>query len=378
MANKRGASRPAATGAQEGTALLALRAPAQIDRAAGPARTRFERLLGDLQARRDALRAWAEALPDWRQRYHARIVPLLEQQRDLDLALIELLDHASISARLSRAEHAVLSERVCALAMPLIDAGHAALRPVYARHRAQRDERDVAEAEALSRHCPDEALGLAAEETDVLDSAEAVFEQAQAQARERARQAHAEQRRAKRRARAHSGPGALATEQAPLRELYRRLAAGLHPDRARDSADSVRRTALMQRLNAAYKAGDLLGLLELQAELGLLDAAGVDAFGEQKLARYNLDLAAQCRQLDQQLAQVCGDFCVEYGLDLPRRPKPEQLGRLLARMGRALEEDLAGQRLALRELDPPAGLKRWLKWQQRPGPGVAGAAGGAW
>ena len=174
--------------------------------------------------------------------------------------------------------------------------------------------------------------------------------------------AHARQRQAQRRARGRQA----AAEPPPLRELFRKLAANLHPDRAQDGADAERRTRLMQRLNAAYKANDLIGLIELQAEIGLLDATGVDAWSEERLAQYNRELAQQCKDIERELMQVEMGFCDDYGLQPARsRLKPQQLDKLLAQLKRGLEAELAAMRHDLRMLEQPQAFKRWLKEQRQ-------------
>ncbi|WP_228325695.1 J domain-containing protein [Xanthomonas cassavae] len=152
-----------------------------------------------------------------------------------------------------------------------------------------------------------------------------------------------------------------------MRELYRKLASSLHPDRASDASDHATRTELMQRLNAAYKANDLLGLLELQAEIGLLDAQGVDAITPVRLQEYNRELDRQCKELKHQLTLHAMDFCDEYGLDLPTQPKPERLDKLLTQYKRDVSDDVGELRRdvrAMRALDDAQAVKRWLKLQR--------------
>ena len=66
------------------------------------------------------------------------------------------------------------------------------------------------------------------------------------------------------------------------KRLYHGLARELHPDKAAEE-ERVKRTELMQRLNAAYKASDLHALLSLLGEhgasgsLGSLDSAALEA-----------------------------------------------------------------------------------------------------
>ena len=47
-----------------------------------------------------------------------------------------------------------------------------------------------------------------------------------------------------------------------IREVYRKLAGALHPDRESDPQERERKTALMQRVNQAYAKNNLLQLLD--------------------------------------------------------------------------------------------------------------------
>lgn len=327
-----------------------------------PARKRFDRLLRDLERYRNELQAWQTALTRWRERYDSELQPLLDRRRDADIALVEELDRAHATIKLSKADREFLSELLCDIAGPLIESGHEALRPIYDRHSVMGYDQEVSESDALMKQILGQAYGLDADELDGIDSPEELFERVS----ERLEQEHAQQqqRQTRRRKRAEQKATADGAEPPPLRELYRKLAGSLHPDRAKDSEDHASRTILMQRLNAAYKAGDLLGLLELQAEIGLLDALGVDAMSAARLQDYNRELDRQCRQLQQQLQQQSDEFCAEYGLELAARPKPERLGRLMAQLKRELEDELMAAHRGLRELEDPQSLKRWLKLQR--------------
>jgi hypothetical protein len=327
-----------------------------------PARKRFDRLLRDLERHRAELQAWQAALTRWRERYHSELQPLLDQRRAADVALVEELDRAHATVKLSKADREFLSELLCDIAGPLIESGHEALRPIYDRHSDVGYDQEVSESDELMKQILGQAYGLDADELDGIDSPEELFERVS----ERLEQEHAQQqqRTTQRRKRAEQKATAASAEPPPLRELYRKLAGSLHPDRAKNADDHASRTILMQRLNAAYKAGDLLGLLELQAEIGLLDAQGVDAMSPARLQDYNRELDRQCKDLQQQVQEQSENFCAEYGLDLPSRPKPERLTRLMSQLKREIEEDLLEARQGLRELADPQSLKRWLKLQR--------------
>ncbi|MCL1531766.1 J domain-containing protein [Xanthomonas nasturtii] len=347
-----------------------------------PARKRFDRLLRDLQQHRAQLHAWRDAVERWRARYHAEVLPLFEQQRALEIEQIQALDRVHASVKLSKTDRRRLSDEICELAGPLIETGHVELKDLYERHSEIGYDEEMAESDEMMKHVIGELYGLDSDEVAGVDSPEELFErvnarleQAQAQA-EHAR-AQTEQQHGASRRRSAKKAAAVSTELPPLRELYRKLASSLHPDRATDADDHSARTALMQRLNAAYKSNDLLGLLELQAEIGLLDAKGVDAINPVRLQEYNRELHRQCKELKDQLVQHAMEFCYTYDLDLPTQPKPERLDALLTRYKRDVARDLDDVRHERRMVDAlrdaPA-VKRWLKLQAA----MTGMPGAPW
>lgn len=93
-----------------------------------------------------------------------------------------------------------------------------------------------------------------------------------------------------------------------LRELYRRLVRQLHPDRERESALRLRKTEWLQRVNAAFRAGDLQGLLDLQAELGLAAVDPVGALDPAYFADLEANLRAQVRGMEAKLKTLKQDF----------------------------------------------------------------------
>ncbi|MGI4760948.1 MAG: J domain-containing protein [Janthinobacterium lividum] len=126
----------------------------------------------------------------------------------------------------------------------------------------------------------------------------ASHEQAAAAAR-----AHRQQQRQQ--ARAGQAQAAAADDQALLsntKVAYRQLARLHHPDRAAqaDAATQRTQTELMQRITAAYAAGDLAALLSLLADSDGSSPPSAEA--EALLLRYTEALAQQQQQLAQQLA----------------------------------------------------------------------------
>jgi hypothetical protein len=72
-----------------------------------------------------------------------------------------------------------------------------------------------------------------------------------------------------------------------VRDIYRKLASVLHPDRETDPTERERKTALIQRANQAYGRNDLLELLTLQIETEQIDAGALADIPEARLRHYN-------------------------------------------------------------------------------------------
>jgi hypothetical protein len=71
-----------------------------------------------------------------------------------------------------------------------------------------------------------------------------------------------------------------------VRDVYRRLASSLHPDREPDAAERARKTVLMAKVNEAYERSDLLGLLALQMAIEQIDGQHLRDLPEQRLRQY--------------------------------------------------------------------------------------------
>lgn len=106
-----------------------------------------------------------------------------------------------------------------------------------------------------------------------------------------------------------------------LREVFRKLASALHPDREKDSATREQKTELMQRVNNAYAADDLLALLLLQVEVAQLDAASMRELPQARLISYNTTLNAQYQELQKQLHAAQAASYKRFQAELPRGAK---------------------------------------------------------
>lgn len=342
--------------------------------ALSPARRRFDGLMQRLERDRALLQAWNAALQRWHSRYAAQAVPLFERRAVLDRELLLQLDQAHAGCRLGKAELRLLSGHIAALAGPLAGRGDAAMDALLARHR-QADVPDataaqVAAGDAGLRQQLADHFGVSVEDLDAIEVPEALL--ARLRERERMQGEHARQRGEQRRAgkarRAVAPAGTMpdtAPAALPLRELYRKLVAALHPDREPDAGERARKTALMQRINQAYRGGNLLELIELQLEIGQVRPEQLLQMDDARIERYNHDLERQLAELGVELARVEAAFRADYGLEDAGRLAPDRLDALLAQLKRQLAAEIAWLEQDLRSVQDPVQFKRWLKQQRR-------------
>lgn len=298
---------------------------------------------------------WRSLLADWKdriERYHQAVEPV---RRELHAAWREwvlALDHASLQPGLTRGERQQLAELLQQAIAPLLEAGDdAEIAAVAARH-----------AEDLpSRGADEHASPDTTEEDQLLAFAEDWERQAAAAA---ARREHwAAQRRA-----ASALKRARQEEQEvsqSLRDVYRRLASALHPDREPDAAERARKTRLMQEANQAYADQNLLALLELQLQAEQIDAAHLASVNGQRLRHYVQVLQEQLADLQAETRRLEGAFRAATGLAPGSGLQPRKADRMISSEAQRLRLDLQALRRQTRTLLDPEALKDWLREERK-------------
>ncbi|MDR2332100.1 MAG: J domain-containing protein [Burkholderiaceae bacterium] len=345
---------------------------------------KFNTLTQRIAKERDLLRDWEAAMLTFRQRVDSEMRPLTSQQDQVRIELVRLLDQLS-DQKLAKADRAHLDAVICSLTETLLDRLPddddpvvIELKAIFSRHAD--DDYDSAqealdkEHDAMARAMAREVFGVELDGDEPL-TPEAVMQmlEKQFEEQEREQQSAAEQRAAHasaRKSQRAKKPTARELKQQQdakaatqsVREIYRKLASELHPDREPDAVERERKTALMQRVNRAYDAGNLLQLLELQLELEHLDSAKMAGLGDEKLKHYNKVLAEQFKRIQQEIDELLQSFLFEFQLPPFESYTPKKIGKMLS-------EDIAAQASALHQLkvvlmelvNNPADLKPWLK-----------------
>ena len=305
-----------------------------------PEAQRFADLTAEVERRRAALAHWQAHRAAFEQAYARSVAPLWRELEAARRQAAQALERQLDAPGWNRAEQAalrdLLGERMAALRD---DAG---------------DEIDAGFAGLLERHA---------------DAAEPDFDEADLERRREQREADAMERRQARQARraadarVAADPGAERAGQS-LRDVFRRLASALHPDREIDPARRSAKTALMQQANRAHGDGDLGALLELQGRVGAVAGAGASP-DPQRLVHYNRLLAEQAEQLAAQIDRLEAEFRREIGLPPGRGLNPARLVGYAKQDARHLREVLAAVRAEARQFDDGEALREWLHSERR-------------
>lgn len=340
----------------------------------------FNTLVKKLDAERARLAAWQAALPEAQDMMQREMEPL-ERSADVHRKRLMLLfDQAHAHKLMGKRDKAKLSSLIVDLAESLFGGeDDADIHAIHARHGGGGDVAANSPGEIeLIKEMLERMTGAPLDDIDGLDTPEAKMAalhakmealwQQETREAEAAQAAQAAQARAEPKAASAKASARELRHQAEaqrlqqsLREIYRKLASALHPDREPDPGERVRKTGLMQRVNVAYAANDLLGLLELQLEVEQLDQAGLDGMDEARIKQFNKVLSGQVAELKRENDDMEFALKMDFGLPYTMRVTPLSLMRVL-------REDIDQMQAAIALMAQDAAdfqdiqyLKAWLK-----------------
>ncbi|MBP0717062.1 J domain-containing protein [Burkholderia sola] len=354
-------------------------APGHETASLSKAQQTFNTLVEQIETRRERLGAWEAVMPAFQKKFVHGLLPLEQEATALRIRLIHLLDDAFLQKGLSKAEQRTLSALIADMARDLLGVSDdATLKIIYNRHCPSDDDGAAATASARTKPEPETETEPAAEPADDLDtlSPDELAARIQAEFDEQykrdmaAHEAREAQRAKRKKAPRQSAAQArreaeLAESSKSLRDVYRKLASALHPDRETDPEEQARKTVLMQRVNHAYANGNLLHLLELQLEIEQIDRRAIDGLSEARLTHYNGILEEQLRELDQEIGHVENDFRRTYGIASSTKVAPDTVMRMLTRDIAGMQRSNHDLTVALCEFDDPDQVRRWLKDMKR-------------
>lgn len=321
--------------------------PHSADPALAQHQTRFNSLVRDVALWRAALGEWKARIA----RYRQAVEPVHGELHAAWRQWVFALDQASLQPEFTRAERAQLEEQLRDAARALLDVGDDdGIAAVLSRHE---EESPPVQSRQEDADAPDEEL-----QEDL----------AQAWERQAARAAdQREERAARRREAAASKRRKQATQEVShsVRDVYRRLASALHPDRERDGQQRERKTALMQQANEAYADGNLLALLELQLQAEQVDAGHLAVADQRRLRHYAAVLQEQLAQLQSETRRLEAEFRSAAGVAPGSGLQPRKADRLISSQAQRLRGELQLLRRQIKSLLDVEATKLWLREQRK-------------
>jgi hypothetical protein len=99
-----------------------------------------------------------------------------------------------------------------------------------------------------------------------------------------------------------------------LKQIYRKLASALHPDREPDEVKRIQKTVLMAQVNAANDKKDLLTMLRLQLQIEQIEPSAIATMADEKLRHYNRMLKDQLKSVQMEQLQLTEKIRHEFHL----------------------------------------------------------------
>lgn len=307
----------------------------------------------------------------FRQNRSQRLQPLRASLTQLCRECVFAMDRLLDQSGWSRPAHAALRQMLCATADALLEANSsdAQIRELFDKHsEADFDTAKQSDLQRLKEELEESTgvnLGDSADIRSEEDLVQRMYEEMAArEATEDARQEEKEQRRRKSAAQKRSEENTELARQS-LRDIYRKLASAVHPDRELDPERREAKNALMQKINQAYAANDLLTLFETQMQIEQIDASHIGTMSTQRLKQYNKMLAEQLTALQATKRELETAFCMDHDLQAGIDLTPQTLARLMQQQAKSLRAEIAQQQQFLQMLADKAATKRWLAQQRR-------------
>lgn len=326
----------------------------------------FNSLIRKIDARRAELAEWAEAVGHFRQRYLSDLLPLRDEETDLYAQLVRSLDQAHGQKGVTKGEKRKLSSMIAQLAQLVLERiEDDEIKALYNTHSHSDFDAEVAAQQDSMKSMLEDMLDMDLGDDVDLSSPEAVIERMQSQFRAEQEAIDAQAKPRKKTARQLARDARLEAEEKQLsqsiREVYRKLASALHPDREPDPAERLRKTTLMQQANEAYQSGNLLQLLELQLQLEQIDHAHLANLDGNRLKHYIKILRDQLKELETEIDHIEYSFVAEFGLSSLTRLNPKDLMSILQDDIDHCANIIRQAELDLENAADPKRLKAWLK-----------------
>lgn len=328
--------------------------------------TAFNALIKKIDARRATLADWGKEITRFRQCYASDLLPLQDAEIDQHIELARSLDLAHGQRGVTKGDRQKLSAMIIQLAEFILERrDNDEIKALYNQHSESDFDAEEAAQQDGMKSMLEEMLGMDLGDDIDLSSPEEVIRRVQQQYEAEGEAAQAEPKPRKKTARqlareAHQEAEEKQMSQS-IRDVYRKLASALHPDREPDPTERERKTALMQRVNEAYEKGDLLQLLELQLQLEHIDQAHLATLGGERLKHYIKILKGQLEELEMEIRHIKHGLAAEFGISPYGTFRPKDLLRMLHADIAQCERNIRQAKADVETANDPKRLKAWLR-----------------
>ncbi len=272
----------------------------------------FQRLIRQIDEQRAQVAEWHTYSERYGQRVGSELMPLFAQLREKRIAMLHLLDTQFHQRNVIRGkqQRAKLCDIILNLAHELLleqrDEEIVALYDKYS-DLSYDDQAEIDK--AISQDMVEELFGVRLDD----DNADVSMEEMLAKAMRQRQEEEAKNKAGSGSRRRKSAKQAAAEEKRAaakkeisqsVREIYRKLASSLHPDRASTDLTADEKTTLMQRVNQAYDRSDLLELLNIQLEIEQIDTNYLTNLPDERIEHYIQVLREQLAELKAELASL--------------------------------------------------------------------------
>jgi hypothetical protein len=359
------------------TAVIAIDGPANV---LSPAQKKFNQLTQKIQELRETISIFQEDTQKIQLRARKDLVPLHIRFEEKKVELVRIFHGHFQTHKLKSGEKKKLHHLIVTMAGDLLQKGYDDLKEIYDQHSEipydeANAEADIATTEYM-KEMMQEMFGIEFDD----DADVSTPEKMQAYVQQKMAEAEAEKDRKaeeKRKATPKTEKQAAAEERRQkkeqqkkeeakkisksVREVYMELVKAFHPDTEPDETEKVRKTAIMQRITAAYEENDLVSLLSLQLEYEQISDANIQSMADSKIALFNKTLQQQVQELQNHLHEMRQQIAMMLNLppymNINLATIERQLNneiKSLKKQNKAMEQDVA----ALRSFET---LRYWLR-----------------
>lgn len=333
----------------------------------------FNKLINKIDKERKLLGAWQATIPRFAQKYANELDPRRKTFNDLRTELVCLLDKVYSEKVFNKRDRDKIKDVICAIAEELMAVNdNEVLKRIYNKYSDIDFDAKAEEEKEVLRFMMEGILEIDLGDDIDYSSPEAMM----SQVADKMQQKLAEEEQAQQGYREHMGKrkksaktlAKEARQQAEaqnisqsVREVYRKLASALHPDKERDAVERSRKTDLMQRVNVAYSNRDLLQLLELQLEVEQIDQTTINAITADRLKYYNTILAEQSAELRQEVIAVELSFRMRFNIRPEVALSPAEAMRALEIDIHLIKQGISSLKNDLAAFQDIRNIKDWLK-----------------